>query len=171
MKPSILWYEQVQLLHFFLIRQMLQHQPLWWFFPEFESLIWNICYTGTSKIECSIPVVVLRVLGRMELPEMCLLCPCSFHPELSWLSLLSGCCWLMLSLPSMKIPRCFTAQQLPSQALPRPYFFQGFLFLGRDILHLPLGNFIVFVLDNPFSLSRAPWMAVCSQPCQLFTPF
>lgn len=83
---------------------------------------------------------------------MCLLCPRSFHPELSWLSLLSGCCWLMLSLPSIKTLRCFTAQQLPSQALPSPYCFQGlfclyfpcivFLFLRRKILHLSLENFI-----------------------------
>lgn len=120
---------------------MLQYQPpFWWFFLEFDSGVHIIFYTGRSKTGCSILDVVSQVMGGMKLPQICLLCPCSFHTNDNWPSLLSGHCWLMLSLLSVKTPGCFTAQRPPSQALPSPYCFQDFLFLRRRICIYPWGT-------------------------------
>lgn len=155
----LLW---AQLPHLLLEGQALQSWPSWWPLTELNPIYSLLSSTGRHKHGWSIPDVVWPVLSQkgpvtsLDLLAMLL----SVQPRMLLAPLLPGSHWLTFSLLPTRAPRTFSADLLPRQSGPSRPRCQGFFLPRCRTLHLPLLNFIRFLLDHSSSLSRSLWMVV-----------
>lgn len=99
--------------------------------------------------------------------------PRSFHPEPSWMSLLPGCCWFVLSLPSVKTPGALQhssslARLFPAHIVSRAFSKKDFAFVLGEFYCVPVGPYLQPVqgtLDGSLlsALSAVHSILVCSE--------
>lgn len=104
---------------------------------------WNWLFISVS---CASELVLAR-------EGLWLWCSCSCSPGCSWLSLLPGHCWLLVS-SSLHTPKASALR-----AAPQPLLLQELFLPGRRGFHLSFLCFMRLLSPLSFSLPRFPGMA------------